>query len=114
MDVEIYETATGTNHIELFINDMGKNKSKLKARVIRAIEILEEFGSNTGEPVSKYLENGILELRAGVGKDAARILYFFHDGKAVSSHGFYKKTQKTPRNEIEKALNNRKDYIART
>ena len=57
---------------------------------------------------------GIFELRAKVGTDISRVLYFFYyEGRIVLTHGFIKKTQRTPAVEIEKAKKYRRDYIER-
>ena len=57
---------------------------------------------------------GIFELRAKVGTDISRVLYFFYyEGRIVLTHGFIKKTQRTPAGEIEKAKEYRRDYIER-
>ena len=57
---------------------------------------------------------GIFELRAKVGTDISRVLYFFYyEGRIVLTHGFIKKTQRTPAGEIEKAKKYRSDYIER-
>lgn len=57
---------------------------------------------------------GIFELRAKVGTDISRVLYFFYyEGRIVLTHGFIKKTQRTPADEIEKAKKYRRDYIER-
>lgn len=57
---------------------------------------------------------GIFELRAKVGTDISRVLYFFYyEGRIVLTHGFIKKTQRTPAAEIEKAKKYRRDYIER-
>ncbi len=57
---------------------------------------------------------GIFELRAKVGTDISRVLYFFYyEGRIVLTHGFIKKTQRTPAGEIEKAKKYIRDYIER-
>ena len=57
---------------------------------------------------------GIFELRAKVGTDISRVLYFFYyEGRIVMTNGFVKKTQKTPREEIQIAKDRRKDFIER-
>lgn len=59
----------------------------------------------------KHLEDGIYEIRIEVGSNIYRIFAFFDDKKLVILlHGFQKKTQKTPRKEIERAKKLRKDY----
>ena len=50
------------------------------------------------------MEDGIYEIRIKVGTDIYRIFSFFDDGKlVVLLHAFQKKTQKTPKKEIQKA-----------
>ena len=57
---------------------------------------------------------GIFELRAKVGTDISRVLYFsYYEGRIVLTHGFIKKTQRTQAGEIEKAKKYRRDYIER-
>jgi phage-related protein len=59
---------------------------------------------------TNHLEDDIWELRPGNN----RVLYFYHkDDTYVLLHQFRKKTQKTPRREIEKAKAERDDWISR-
>ena len=82
--------------------------------MVRTIAFLQENGSDLREPYSEYLQDGILELRAKVGSNISRVLYFFFDGKkAILTHGFIKKTQKTPRKGIDRALRYKEEYFSR-
>ena len=66
------------------------------------------------EPYSKFLSDGIYELRAVQGNNITRVLYFFVVGqKIILTNGFVKKTQKTPESEIDLAKKYRKDYESR-
>lgn len=86
----------------------------MKAKVFRVIDMLEANGIYLREPYSKCLDDGIFELRAQVGSDISRVLYFFMVGKkVVLTHGFVKKTQKTPSSEIDRAKKYRDDYLSR-
>ena len=59
----------------------------------------------------KHLEDGIYELRTELEGNIFRTLFFFdEDNVIVLLNGFQKKTQKTPRSEIEKAKQLRKAY----
>lgn len=72
------------------------------------------MGISLRMPLSESLEDGIFELRAKVGTNISRVMYFFVIGnRAVLTHGFIKKTQKTPPREIERAKNIRDDYMKR-
>ena len=87
---------------------------KMQAKMVRTIAFLQENGSDLREPYSEYLQDGILELRAKVGSNISWVLYFFFDGKkAILTHGFIKKTQKTPRKEVDRALRYKEEYFSR-
>lgn len=87
---------------------------KMRAKFSMEIKLLEEKGNELREPYSKPLGDGIFELRAKVGTDISRVLYFFYyQGRIILTHGFVKKAQKTPPSEIEKAKKYRKDFIER-
>lgn len=61
----------------------------------------------------KHIENtdGLYEIRVKIGSDIYRIFSFFDNGKlVVLANGFQKKTQKTPKHEIEKALKIKEEY----
>ena len=73
------------------------------------IEELEQIP----EKYLKFIQNssGIYEIRIQVGNNIFRIFCFFDiDNLVVIGHGFQKKTQKTPRQEIKKAEKIKMDY----
>lgn len=77
--------------------------------------MLQHNGYELREPYSKPIGDGILELRAKVGSNISRVMYFFVVGrKAILTNGFVKKTQKTPKEEIELAKTYRSNYLKRT
>ncbi len=109
--VEFYEKANGEIPVEEFLLSLDK---KMRAKLLGILEILQEKGNQLREPYSKHLDDGIFEIRGKVGSDISRVLYFFYyEGKIVMTNGFVKKTQKTPKSEIETAKKYRKDYIER-
>ncbi|MBQ7516785.1 MAG: type II toxin-antitoxin system RelE/ParE family toxin [Schwartzia sp.] len=86
----------------------------MQAKIVHVVNLIAEKGTHLREPYSKHLEDGIFELRAKVGSDISRVLYFFVVGrKIVLTNGFVKKTQQTPPNEIERAKAYRTDYMNR-
>ena len=75
---------------------------------------MEEYGDRAREPLSKSLGDGIFELRSIEGNNIVRLLYFFDKGRIIiATNGFMKKTQKTPKSEIELAVKRRKKYFSR-
>ena len=111
MNVIFYQTADGSEPVKDFLLDLDE---KMRAKVIRTIQLLEANGFKLREPFSKHLDDGIFELRIQIATDITRVLYFFFIGdKAVLTNGFKKKTNKTPPQEIEKAKLYRLDFIKR-
>ena len=86
--------------------------AKGKAKFLQIADLLKESGPEVRMPYSRYLEDGIFEVRVIIGNDSSRVLYFFLEGqRIVFTNGFVKKTQKTPRREIETAIRYRADYM---
>jgi len=83
----------------------------MQARFVRLAERISAAGlESLGEPHVKHLEGKLWELRL-TGRDGiARALYVTAIGRRVIVvRAFVKKTQKTPRAEIELALRRAKD-----
>ena len=110
-EIIFYEKEDGTEPAKEFIKRLDK---KMQAKMLRTIEMLQNNGYELREPYSKPISEGILELRAKVGSDISRVMYFFVIGKtAVLTNGFIKKTQKTPKEELERAKRYRADFLGR-
>ena len=89
-----------------------KQRDKVKDKIIWTLELIEEL-PRVPETYLKYLENtnGLYEIRVQQGSDVFRIFCFFDQGQlVVLANGFQKKTQKTPKQEIEKALKIKEEY----
>ena len=109
--VEFYETDKGRQPAREFLLSLDP---KMRAKMVMIIEVLQDNGYKLREPYSKLLSDGIFELRAKVGSNITRVLYFFYvDKRIILTNGFAKKTNKTPGKEIEKAKHYRDDYLRR-
>lgn len=89
-----------------------KQRDKVQEKIIWTLELLEEL-DRVPETYLKHIVNteGLYEIRIQQGSDIFRIFCFFDDKKLVIiTNGFQKKTQKTPKKEIEKAINIKKEY----
>ena len=110
-EVEFYEKVDGSCPVAEFLDTLDE---KMFAKVARNIDILELHNINLREPIVKYFEDGIFELRTQVGNNITKIFYFFYVGKKIIlTNGFVKKTQKTPRKQIDLAIEYKKDYLSR-
>ena len=111
MKVEFFEDENGHCPVTEFLD---KLDTKMRIKTLRSIQFLENLGTALRMPISQALDDGIFELRAQSGNNITRVLYFFVIGDcAILTHGFIKKTQKTPSREIEKAKEIRKAYFNR-
>ncbi|MFD2515395.1 type II toxin-antitoxin system RelE/ParE family toxin [Pontibacter locisalis] len=84
----------------------------MKDKIIWTLGLIEEL-ERVPETYLKHLENtdGLFEIRVQQGSDIFRIFCFFNEGKlVVLANGFQKKTQKTPKKEIERALKIKGEY----
>jgi len=89
-----------------------KQRDKVKNKIIWTLELLEDI-QKVPETYLKHIENtdGLFEIRIQLGSDIFRIFCFFDRGNlVVLTNGFQKKTQKTPKQEIEKALKIKQEY----
>ena len=89
-----------------------KQNDKVKAKIVWTFELLEEL-QRVPETYLKHIENtfGLYEIRVQLGSDIFRIFCFFDQGQlVVLANGFQKKTQKTPKKEIEMAIKIKEEY----
>lgn len=108
-EVEYYEKAEKNIPIVEFLNSLNH---KQVAKMLREIQLLETNGNDLRDPHSKALRNGIFELRAQHDGVCLRIFYFFAENKKIIlTHGFVKKSQKTPNKQINIAIEYRNEYL---
>jgi phage-related protein len=84
----------------------------VKDKIVWTLEVIEEL-QRVPETYLKHIENtdGLYEIRVQVGSDIFRIFCFFDRGKlVVLANGFQKKSQKTPSQEISKAIKIKEEY----
>lgn len=114
--VDFYETANGVSDVWDFLEELRSKKSSNKDariqyyQITRYIELLKCYGKNLPVEIIKQIEGDIWELRPGFN----RVFFFYYDdNRFILLHHFRKKTDKTPRREIERAKKEMMDYIIR-
>ena len=96
-----------------FIEFYQKQNQKVKSKIQYVFEIIKQV-DRVPEKFLKYLSrtDGLYEIRVEFQSNIYRIFCCFDDGKlVVLFNGFHKKTQKTPKNELEKAKKLMKLYF---
>lgn len=101
---------TYKNYFEDFLN---KQSPKVIRKIIQTLRIVEQL-ERIPSTYLKFIENtnGLFEIRIKFGSDIFRVFCFFDEGKlVVLLSGFQKKTQRTPREEINRAERLMQEYF---
>ena len=114
--IEFYEKNNGESELWNFIEALRiKSQTSKDARIqfkqiSLYIQLLQDNGTRLPDNITKHLGDDIWELRPGTN----RVFYFyFKNDTFVLLHHFRKKSQKTPRRELEQAKAERDDYLCR-
>jgi phage-related protein len=114
-EIIFYEDEKGYKPVLEFLKELSKVNSKENRMRLKKsqdyINVLKTYGKTVGEPYMKHLDGEIWELRPM--RD--RVLFAGAiNGSFVLLHQFMKKTQKTPRREIEQAKKELADFKKRS
>lgn len=102
LPARFFESESGRIPVREWLIDMAAEERKAIGEDIRTAE----FGWPIGMPLCRPMTShkGLWEVRTNLpGKKIARVLFCAHNGEMVLLHGFIKKTQKTPKNELDLA-----------
>ena len=110
---EIYETSNGKRPFQDFLDNLS---DKDAAKLLRTLQLIEEFGfEGVPESYTSPLGDGLFEIRVRFSSNIQRCIYFHYLKQVyVITHGFTKKSQKTPQREIEIAKRYRKEHRERS
>jgi phage-related protein len=115
-EIHFFEDKEGNSPVFEFIEALSKKTDKDSRinhnKINDYIEVLSQYGKAAGEPYIKHLDGDIWEIRPIRG----RIFFasWEKNGFILLHHFQFKKTQKTPKREIEQAKRNLKDIMERT
>jgi phage-related protein len=110
--IEFYKTAQGASPVEQFLDSLDDQQVKKTLWVLRLIRELQPVPANY---FCKMVNtDDIWEVRVQYGGNIFRLLGFFDGANLVIlTHGFQKKSQKTPKQEIALAELRKRDYLSR-
>ena len=114
-NIKFYKKKDGEAPVKKFFKSLPQ---KHRAKAYWIIELLKEYGTNLREPYTKSIKGekykGIWELRVKFAGDISRIFYFIPvKNTFILLHGFIKKTNATPKGELETAKHYMEDYLRR-
>jgi phage-related protein len=116
-EIIFYKDKDGVEPLKVYLYELAhkgrtsKRERVLFEKILAYLQVLSEHGTRIGEPVVKHIEGKLWELRPL----SNRIFFFYwKDDAFVMLHHFIKRTQRTPKREIDKALSNMTDFIERS
>ena len=74
MKIKFYEDTAGRVPVIEFLDSLD---IKMRLKMLRSIQALQDMGISLRMPLSKSLDDGIFELRAKTGTNISRVMYFF-------------------------------------
>ncbi|MBF0455605.1 MAG: type II toxin-antitoxin system RelE/ParE family toxin [Magnetococcales bacterium] len=97
--VAFFKTESGSEPVRDWLKKLDQSEKKAISEDIKTVQ----FGWPLGMPVVRKMEPGLWEVRIQLEGRIARILFTVEEEKMVLLHGFIKKTQKTPPQELKLA-----------
>lgn len=97
--VVFYHTATGNEPVREWLKGLQREDRRAIGRDIKTAQ----YGWPLGMPLIRKLEPGLWEIRSNTTHGIARVLFTVGGGVMVLLHGFVKKAQKTPPEELRTA-----------
>lgn len=111
-EIKFYKTQSGKVPVKEFLDSLS---SKHAQKVLWVLELIESLNQVPVQYFKKLKSTDDLwEIRARVGSNSFRLLGFIDNEEfVVLTNGFSKKSQKTPKKEIELAEQRKADYLFR-
>jgi phage-related protein len=104
LDVRFFASLSGAEPVREWLLSLSKQDKAIIGEDILKVQ----YSWPIGKPLVDNLGNGLWEVRSRLNDRIARVIFFIFEKKMILLHGFIKKTQKTPIQELEIALKRKK------
>ncbi len=111
--IVFYQDGKGKRPVQEFLDGLSKTA---RAAVLRDLDLLKEFGIKIGFPTVRPVTGvrKLWELRVKTSDGAVRVFYAaLTGGRFILLHGFVKKSDKTPKTELELAAKRLQEVLAK-
>lgn len=106
LPITFFRSANGREPVREWLQSLSPEARKILGTDLRTLE----FGWPVGMPLCRALGNGLWEVRSSLPQGRiARVIFCIHDQQAILLHGFMKKTQKTPKPDIDLAMRRKRE-----
>ena len=99
LEVRFFRTSAGNEPVRDWLRALEREDRRAIGEDIKTAQ----FGWPIGMPLIRKLEKGLWEVRTTLEDGIARVMFTVQDTRMILLHGFIKKSQKTPKNELDTA-----------
>lgn len=107
LEVNFYSTETGAEPVREWLKELSKEDKRIIGEDIKTVQ----FGWPLGMPLVRNLREGLWEIRVKLMRGrTVRVIFFMEDNTMILVNAFIKKTQKTPKAELDLAKKRKQAY----
>jgi phage-related protein len=99
LSVAFFRTASGNEPVREWLKSLPREERRIIGEDIKTVQ----FGWPLGMPLVRKLNKGLWEVRCRLPDRIARVIFTTCEGRMILLHGFIKKSQKTPQEDLELA-----------
>lgn len=99
LTVRFYQTEAGNEPVRIWLKGLSKDDKKVIGEDIKTVQ----YGWPVGMPIVRKLDSGLWEVRTHIEGGIARVIFTTCGEAMVLLHGFVKKSQKTPLDDLDTA-----------
>ena len=97
--VTFFRTASGNEPVREWLKSLPREERRIIGEDIKTVQ----FGWPLGMPLVRKLNKGLWEVRSGLPDRIARVIFTTGVSQMILLHGFIKKSQRTPQEDLELA-----------
>ena len=105
LEVRFYRSSNENEPVREWLKSLRREDKKVIGEDIKTMQ----YGWPIGMPVVRKLGTGIWEVRSRITDGIARVLFTVDGDLMILLHGFIKKSQKTPKEDLNLALKRMKE-----
>ncbi|MEQ1887959.1 MAG: type II toxin-antitoxin system RelE/ParE family toxin [Alphaproteobacteria bacterium] len=107
LDVRFFAGDAGNEPVRKWLLTLTREERKIIGDDVLKVQYCWPIG----KPLVDSLGNGLWEVRSNLGDRIARIIFYLEADEIILLHGFIKRTQKTPNQELQLALKRKKQLL---
>lgn len=105
LKVRFYQTVKGNEPVREWLRSLSPDYKKIIGEEIKTVQ----YGWPLGMPLVRKLDRGLWEIRIQVKREIVRVIFTLCEGEMILLHGFIKKSQKIPQEDLKTAVQRKKD-----